>query len=68
MILPGVPRTKRIQFVKTLVKLLFSQGLEGITDIELSEMSCLVNEMLKSVETVSSKPDLAEEEESTGSC
>lgn len=52
MVLPGVPRDKRIDFVENMVKLLLQQGLEGITVEAHSRLTRMVNELLSSTEPV----------------
>lgn len=68
MILPGVPRTQRIQFVKTLVELLLCEGLDEITDTELADMSSLVKEILESVEPIKSQAEPEEQENAPEAC
>ena len=59
MVLPGVPRTKRIQFVKEVVCLLLEEGLDGVTAAEHAEIVALTEKLLSEIEPVPEK--LAEE-------
>jgi len=49
MILPGVPRKKRIAFVEELIELLLSICLDGITEDEHSSLSDMIEKQMSSV-------------------
>jgi len=57
MVLPGVPRTKRIQFVKEVVCLLLEEGLEGVTSVEHREIAEIIEKLLSQIETVPDEPE-----------
>ena len=60
MVLPGVPRGKRIGFVHNLIELLLEQGIDGITEQEHSELSDLIQKLMDSATPI---PEVKEEEE-----
>ena len=49
MILPGVPRDKRIKFVEELIGLLLEEGLDGITEDEYTGLGKMIRELMDSV-------------------
>lgn len=59
MVLPGVPRTKRIQFVSRLIKLLLEEGLSGVSAAEHESLTAMINDLLSTAEPV---PEKIEEE------
>ena len=61
MVLPGVPRGKRIGFVYNLIQLLLEQGIDGITEQEHSELSDVIQKLMDSATPI---PEVIEEEES----
>ncbi len=62
MVLPGVPRTKRIQFVKEVVRLLLKEGLDGVTAAEHAEIAALTEKLLSGIEPVPEKLEESPEE------
>ena len=70
MVLPGVPRTKRIQFVKEVVCLLLEEGLDGVTSRELAEIMELTEKLLSEIKPVPEKLEEPAEEvsEKSGGC
>lgn len=60
MVLPGVPRGKRIGFVYRLIKLLLEEGIDGISEQEHRELSDMIKELMDSATPV---PEVREEEE-----
>lgn len=52
MVLPGVPRTKRIKFVKEVICLLLKEGLGGVTASEHSELVELTEKLLSGIKPV----------------
>lgn len=67
MVLPGVPRTKRIQFVKEVVCLLLEEGLDGVTSSELAEIMELTEKLLSGIKTVTVEP-IEEVAQEPGKC
>jgi hypothetical protein len=70
MVLPGVPRAKRIQFVKDVVCLLLKEGLDGVTAAEHAEIAALAEKLLSEIKPVPEKLEEPAEEvsEKSGGC
>jgi hypothetical protein len=49
MVLPGVPRDKRIGFVQEIIDLLLSRGIEGITALEYAGLSEMFRRRMASI-------------------
>ncbi len=66
MVLPGVPRDRRIAFVAEMVELLLRDGIQGITVSEHDELSGLIRKLLDGVEPVAEGPGEEPSEEPCG--
>ncbi len=60
MILPGVPRGKRIGFVHKLIGLLLEEGIDGIAEQEHQDLSDLMQRLMDSATPT---PEVKEDEE-----
>ncbi|HOP25844.1 MAG TPA: hypothetical protein P5207_09740 [Candidatus Sabulitectum sp.] len=63
MVLPGVPRDRRITFVAEMLELLLDDGIQGITVSEHDELSKLITRLLDGVEPVPEEPEVKPSEE-----
>ncbi len=69
MVLPGVPRSKRIVFVHKLIRLLLEDGIDGITKKEYDDLSAMIQNLLDSITVDSETKEKNEEpEDKPGSC
>ena len=69
MVLPGVPRSRRIVFVHKLIRLLLEDGINGITEKEYIDLSEMIQNLLSST-TPDAKPEEPGEQpdEKPGGC
>lgn len=63
MVLPGVPRSKRIVFVHKLIRLLLEDGIDGITEKEYIDLSDMIQNLLNSTTPDSEAEEMKEEPE-----
>ncbi len=69
MVLPGVPRSKRIVFVHKLIRLLLEDGIDGITDKEYSDLSDMIQNLLNSTTPNAESEDISEQpDDKPGGC
>ncbi len=68
MVLPGVPRGKRIRFVHTLIELLLNEGIAGITEEEHGVLSDVMRKLMDSATPVPENTEDEEPSEKPGGC
>jgi len=66
MVLPGVPRDKRIGFVQEILELLLSRGLEGITAQEYTGLSEMFRSKMASIVPETAVEETREAEKKPG--
>lgn len=68
MVLPGVPRSRRIKFVEQLIGLLLEEGINGITEREHSHIYKMMRDLMDSVDPVQEKVEEDDTEEKPDGC